>query len=352
LTEDNRKTDNASAAKAPSTGRLSEMLDSAPAAGPPKRGAISRNGWIMIAVLGLLFVKLNWWQFEKLVLRWISDDNWTHGFIIPFFSLFLIYSWWGELISRPRRVFLPGLAVILFGLAVQIFGFVIFPNDWITSLSIPIVLWGLILYLAGPSVATLLFVPVFYLVFALPLPATVYEGIALPLQNFAAKMSGRILQLMGVQVRVMASRMEVISVSGERFPLTVEEACSGVRSLMAFLALGVALAYIEQRPFWQRAVIVVFGALMVIIVNVLRVTVTTLMFYWDKPELGQDFMHTLTGLVLLIPALILLMGLSWVLDKLYIEEEDDESPDGGENAPDGGDVPHSSPAASPGTERS
>jgi exosortase len=296
---------------------------------------MTSESWLKIGLLGSVFLLVNQWQFGTLVRQWLGDPNWTHGFIIPLFSLFLIYNWRDELQAAPRRVCLWGLPVIVLGLLVQLFGLRLIQNNWISQLSMPILLFGMVLYLAGPRVAWLLFVPIFFLVLAMPIPESLYNQIAYPLQNFAARMSSGILRLFGTELTSQASHMEIVSLSGQTHPLTVAEACSGVRSLMAFVALGVALAYLERRPFWERAIIVLAAIPITILCNVLRVTITSLMFVIDKPELGKEFMHTFTGMVLLIPALFLLFGLGKLLSLVYVEEQG--APDASEDDADGTD---------------
>jgi exosortase len=292
----------------------------------PADGArVDAAGWMKVGVLAGLFCLLNGWQFRNLFNGWRGDENWQHGFIIPLFSLFLLYNWRKELFAAERRICLWGLGVILLALVVMVAGVNPIKNQWIQQLSMPFLIFGLVLYLAGPKVARVAFVPIFFLCLAIPLPGSLYTNIAYPLQKLAAAMSGGLLKLFGVVVEVTESRMDIVSWTGQRHPLTVAEACSGVRSLMAFVALGVALAYIEQRPFWQRAVLILAGIPITIVCNILRVTVTSAMFVIDKRELGEDFMHMFTGLALLIPALLLLFGLSKLLDSMFIEEEDEEA---------------------------
>jgi exosortase len=283
-----------------------------------------RSGWFKIAVIALLFVGMNWWQFVTLVEKWLGDDNWTHGFIIPLFSLFLLYTWRDEIAATPRKICIWGLPVIALALVMLIAGFEPLKNDWIKQLSMPLLIWGIVLYLCGWRMAKITAVPIFFLLFALPLPGYLYERIALPLQNLAAKMSGGILRVAGVQIQVTQSHMSIVSLSGQSHALEVAEACSGVRSMMAFFALGTALAYIEDRPLWQRIIMVVAALPITVACNILRVTITSTMFVIDKPELGQEFMHTFTGMLLLIPALILLFGLGKLLQAVVVEEEEDE----------------------------
>lgn len=290
----------------------------------PASAGIPRYSWIKVVVIGLLLCAFYWSDLTKLVRGWLSDANWSHGFIIPLFSLYLLYNWRGKFFAAHRRVCLWGLMIVLLGLLVKVYGAVVFPNNWIQQLTIPVMIFGAVLYLCGPRMAAITFVPIFFLTLAMPFPDNLYQRISLPLQNFAAKMSAMILSGCGVVVKVTSSHLEIVSTSGQIQELTVAEACSGVRSLMAFVALGVAMAFVEERAFWQRMVIVLAGIPIAIFVNVLRVTATASMFYYDKPQLGKDFMHHAMGMVLLIPALLLLLLLSTLLNKMYIEEDEDE----------------------------
>jgi len=86
----------------------------------------------------------------------------------------------------------------------------------------------------------------------------------------------------------------------------------------------VVFAYLEERPAWQRIVLVLIIIPVAIFVNVLRVMITAGMFVIDKPDLGRDFMHEFTGLLMLIPAALIMGGIWWVLKKIYTEEEEDQ----------------------------
>jgi len=95
--------------------------------------------------------------------------------------------------------------------------------------------------------------------------------------------------------------------------------------MMAFLALGVIFAYIEARPVWQRITLVLIIIPVAIFVNVLRVIITASMFVIDRPELGDGFMHTFTGMLMLIPAALIMAGVWWVLKKVYVVEGEEDA---------------------------
>ena len=280
-----------------------------------------------IAVLTALVVGVNYWQFPVLVGTWLSDANWTHGFLIPLFSLYLIYSRRDDLLSARRRVCLLGLPVMIFSLVFIILGFYPIGTYWISHLNMTLLIFGLVLYLAGPEVIRITWLPILYLSLAMPIPDMLYSRISVPLQELAARGAAILLQLAGVQIDVTASNLQIRSFSGHEYGLTVAEACSGMRSLMAYVALGVAWAYLEYRPLWHRCILVAATVPIAVFINIVRVSITCGMYVVDRPELGQDFMHGLVGMVMLAPALLLLWLLNWLLKSLFVEVDEPE-PDG------------------------
>lgn len=296
------------------------------------REALPPLALLKVFVLAGLLVWLNYWQLPPLVSRWRWDPNWSHGFLIPLFSLYLLYVRREELLSARRRVSLWGLALTVLSILFMVYTVFSLRVRWAQQLSMIPLIMGLTLYLAGWRVLRYAWLPICYLGLAMPLPGLLYERISVPLQNFAAKMSTVILQAAGVRIESAASKLFVWSVSGINqtlgvagpYELTVAEACSGVRSLMAYLAIGIGLAYIEDRPLWHRAILVVSTVPVAILCNVIRVAGTCTMYVIDKPEWGQDFMHTFMGLLMLAPALLMLLGINALLNALYHDEDDDE----------------------------
>ncbi|NLW87195.1 MAG: exosortase/archaeosortase family protein [Planctomycetes bacterium] len=275
-------------------------------------------------VLGGLFVAVNLWQIEGLLAKWRHNPDWSHGFLIPLFSLYLLYARRSELLSATRRSCLWGLLLMLAGLLGTILGFFPIRMNWFSELSMVLTLLGLVLFVAGPGVIKVAWLPIVYLALAMPMPDRVYDGIALPLQKIAAGFGGALLQVFGVDIQVDALRMRVMSFQGVRHELTVVEACSGVRSLMAFVALSVALAYIEPRPIWQKIVLVLAGIPIAVACNVIRIALTGTMFVIDRPEIGKDIMHEIMGMVLLVPALLLLLAILKFMQWLYVVEDEEE----------------------------
>lgn len=318
----------------PVGGRLAEMV--AEATAPSFRQSFPAATCAKVAVLAGLLVWLNFWQFrDYLIPKWIDDTNWSHGFLIPLFSLYLLYGSRADLLAARRRVCLGGLGVLILGILMVLVGVYPLQNPYTSHLGLIVMLLGLVLYLGGPRVIRVTWLPIAFLIFAMPLPDTQYSKIALPLQNLAAAASELVLKVFGVKITSSHSALFMTSVSGITRNVQVAEACSGMRLLVAFLALGVAMAWLDEKPIWQRVVLVVMGAPIAILCNVLRVVITCAMHVHDRPELGESFMHEFTGMLMLIPALLMLGGLSWLLRRLVVEEEDEGNGEDGAEHPAG-----------------
>jgi exosortase len=103
--------------------------------------------------------------------------------------------------------------------------------------------------------------------------------------------------------------------------LNVADACSGMRLLMAFLALGVAMAYLHDRPIWQRLVLLVSTVPIAVFCNIVRVTITGFIYVLIAPEYAQGIYHDALGFAMLPLAFGLYSLLGWVMENLFIEEE-------------------------------
>lgn len=294
---------------------LSALLDIS-SSKPQQFGA---QVFVKIGILAALFLLLHVRQIDWLVRSWVLNSNWSHGFLIPLFSLYLLYVRRQEIASVPRKACWTGLVIMLLSLGVEVLAIPLFRDYWILNLGMVAMLFGLVLYLGGTKLMRLLWLPILFLTLSVPVPESLYVRAAYPLQEIAARGAVVILNIFGVEISRQASNITLFSRSGLSHDLTVAEACSGMRLLMAFFALGVATAYLESRPVWQRVVLVLAALPIAVFCNVLRVAITATMYYIDKPELGQNVLHSFTGMLMLIPAFGMLFGLGWILHRLFVE---------------------------------
>jgi exosortase len=105
---------------------------------------------------------------------------------------------------------------------------------------------------------------------------------------------------------------------GVAHPLNVAEACSGMRMLFAFVALGVLIAYEGLPKLWQRTILVAMSIPVGVGVNVLRIATLGILATFDMNFAAGEF-HNFIGLVWLVPALFVYLGILWVLRNLIVE---------------------------------
>jgi exosortase len=295
---------------------------------------ISREGWISIGVLGGLFVFLHG---NFLLRTWriaMSDNNWSHSLIVPLIAGYYIYQNRQRLMDVPRRVNWIGLVFVFIGLLG--YAFWIYPgrNDMFQGYSMILGLLGVVLFLLGWPMMKVLWFPIAYLAFGVKVSQRLWDEVAVQLQWVAAHSATAVLKFftifMNFDVSNHGSTIDItqypkVLVNGIPMmqPVTnglnVAEACAGLRMLMAFLALGVALAFLWERANWQRLIMALMAVPIAVAINVGRVTVLGLLSLYN-PELTKGDFHIFIGMVMLIPAAGLFLLLGWVLDRLVITE--------------------------------
>ncbi|MBC7772423.1 MAG: exosortase/archaeosortase family protein, partial [Pyrinomonadaceae bacterium] len=140
------------------------------------------------------------------------------------------------------------------------------------------------------------------------------------LKQWAAEGGEVLLQILGINVTRKGTTLEIIDGQGHMNPLDVADACSGMSMLIAFIALGAAVALVGCRFWWQRVVLVMLAAPTALLLNVLRIAVLGVLTLWD-PDLATGEAHTLIGTLLLLPGFVVYMGIVWALNKAVPAEK-------------------------------
>jgi len=284
--------------------------------------------WIRWSLVGALFVAVFHAEMIRVVRVWMQDASWSHGFLIPFFSLYLVNQRKQALLGLDRiRPCYPGLGLLIVSIAFYMFN-VASPSGYAYFRSVAMVgaLGSIVLLLGGWSVLRLIWLPVAYLMFAVPLPQRYYVALTLPMRQMAATVAAALLNLSSsVQTSVNGVVIDVIYQGQPVEPsLNVAEACSGMRLLMAFVALGVAMAFVHARPNWQRGVLVVSTIPIAMMCNIVRVTVTGFLYVLVNPDYTHGIYHDALGVAMLPLALGLYSGVGWFMSSLFEDETDEQ----------------------------
>jgi exosortase len=279
--------------------------------------------YVKMLIIGGLFYYLFRNEIGNIVARWLNDPNWSHGFLIPAISLYFIWEKGEDILNVQTKPSYLGL-VLLVGSILFYFFNLISPAGYayFRPLSMIAALGAVVLLLGGWHLLKYTWLPVGFLVFAVPLPQTYYFTLTLPMRQLAAAVAAASLNLVkGMEATANGVIIDVVY-NGVRLesPIDVADACSGMRLLMAFLALGVWMAYLHYRPIWQRVILLASTIPIAILCNIVRVTATGFIYILIDPKYAQGFYHNMLGISMLLLAFGLYSLLSWFMSSLLVEE--------------------------------
>ena len=282
--------------------------------------------FVKIAVISVLI----WWIFREeingIVRQWLTNPSWSHGFLIPLFSLYFLNQSKDEIlaIKEPRPSWFVGLFCLLFFLALYPINAVMLKFMYGKPLTMIAVIGSAVLFVGGWKMLKYTWLPVAYLFFAVPLPGRLYFQLTNPMRQLAAQVATAVLNLVPqLEATVQGSTIDVVYQSVRMEPgLDVADACSGMRLLMAFVALGVAMAYLHYRPIWQRIVLLATTVPIAILCNIVRVTITGFIYILGDPKYAQGVYHDMLGMLMLPLAFVLYGGLAWLMSNLFVDEDD------------------------------
>jgi len=293
----------------------------------PEYWGLPLTAWLKIAVITLLMGMVFWPNLRRLWDKtnpFYGEPNWGHAIVVPFIGLYYLYINRETLLASEFRTAWSGLAILVAGVLIFVFGIWPGQNDYVKDLGMVVALFGTVCLLCGWKVMKIAWFPIAFLICALPWPGLFYSRVAQPLQHLAAEVAVRVLTLSGVEAAVSGTKIIMDSSHGAR-TLNVAEACAGLRSLMTFVSVAAAVAFLTSRPLWQRIVLVVSAVPIAIFCNVMRVAGQGLLDHYVSPSLSDGFAHQFVGLIMLIPAFFLILLMAWFLDHLFVDEVSDKS---------------------------
>jgi exosortase len=282
----------------------------APAAGaagdPARRAAVVRFG-VLLALTLALYAPILYYM----VIHWNESEDYSHGFLIAPLALYFAWERRGLLRRVPIQGSWWGLVPLLLGTATLTIGRL---GTELMNMRISFVLTliGLVLLLLGRRVFRVLAFPLLFLFLMVPLPQSLVNVVAFPLQLVAADMAVKTLHELGISALREGNIIHLANAQ-----LFVAEACSGLRSLMALVTLGVLFAYFFRRGIIARAIIVLSAIPIAIVVNAFRVTLTGVLTHRYGSQAAEGVIHMTEGLFTFAIAFLLLLAEAWLLQRLW-----------------------------------
>jgi exosortase A len=254
-----------------------------------------------------------WAVLKKLVHDWANDGNYSHGFLIIPIALFFVWERRDRLRAitpKPAWFGLVVFGVSIFVLVAGILGSELF----LTRVSLIGVLTGMILFLVGWAHLRALVFPLAFLLLMIPIPAIIFNQIAFPLQLFASRAGEFAIRSAEIPVLREGNVLVLANTS-----LEVAEACSGIRSLISLLTLGIVFGYFTDRRAWVRTLIALSTIPVAIISNGARVAGTGIAAHHWGAAAAEGFFHEFSGWVVFGVAFMLMLGLQQLIARIVPE---------------------------------
>ena len=215
-------------------------------------GARTPRGVVLAAVpIAAAFVWLFWEWFRRQNQFSTSEkfgEDWKHAYLVPLVSGYILWVNRGALRGRKPELFWPGFLPIFAGILAYYFFLFALPNHMFSGAGMLLTLFGIALVFTGPSVIRVLFIPIAYLGFGMTISEQVMNTVTFPLQRVAAVGSQWLLSVF-YTTEIAGNTLTIVLSSGREIPLNIAEACSGMRMVIAFVALGAAVAFIACRQW-------------------------------------------------------------------------------------------------------
>ena len=232
------------------------------------------------------------------------DSYFGHGFIIPLISIYWIYQKRNKLRVAEKQIEPLGLVVLLIACAVQVFSS-FFRIYFISAFSFVFVLFGAVYFLYGKKVLKEIWFPIIFLVLMIPLPLLFISDVTLKLKFFVSDISAQLINSMGIKAARQGSYIFT-----PHAVCLVGDPCSGLRSFLSFLCLGLVFAYSDQLAMWKKAILVAAGLPLAIFSNVIRVIGMTLIGEVYGMDMAKEkVIHDGAGILVFVIALICFIAL-------------------------------------------
>ena len=291
--------------------------------GPALLGRLTRGDIVLASLLSVAVIGL----FYRFLVKQLGPngfsatrfEDWGHAYFVPVVSGFFIWKH-RERLARVRvKPYWPAVTILPLAVVTYVYFILNFSNHMFQGAAFVLAVAGVVLLVGGPVVLRALAFPIGYLLLAVTISEQVMNGITWQLKLIASQGSHLMLNMVGIETDIQGNVL-TIHQGTESHKLNVADACSGMRMVVAFVALGAAVAFLASSEWWKRIAILATAVPVAIFMNIVRVVVLGVLTLFN-PDLATGEAHTLIGTLLLVPAFLLFMGFVKVFDMLFVSDE-------------------------------
>lgn len=226
---------------------------------------------------------------DQLYQIWSLQPEYSHGVIVPILAAYLIWRKRSELRDLPFTGSWYGLILVAAGVALRVIGYFSTMHT-IERYAFLLVLYGLVLSLTGTAIFRRLWMPLAVLIFMVPLPISMTQGLSLDLQLLSSALGVALIRAVGISVYLEGNIIDLGS-----YQLQVAEACSGLRYLFPLMTLAFLVAILFRGPLWKRALILISSVPITIVMNSLRIGLIGISVEAWGPRMAEGVLHDFEG---------------------------------------------------------
>lgn len=268
-----------------------------------------KNDYIKLIILSILIILAYLPTFIWMIDRWMAKDTYySHGFLIPLVSIFIVWFKREKLSKLKINPSNLGWLFFISGISIHTIS-VIWRVYFSSGFSLILVLIGLVLLFLGRGFLRQLMFPILFLTFMIPLPLIAIANLSFKLKIFAAHISTIIVNKLGVPAVRDGSIIKTM-----HSYIIVEDPCSGIRSLVALIALGALMAYFSNISKMKRAILFLSSIPIAISSNVIRIVSLSLVSEMYGPKLATGLFHVIMGILVFVFAFLGLLLIGKVLE--------------------------------------
>lgn len=262
-----------------------------------------KTGVLLFLFILAYFPALQWmWD------RWFTRDSYySHGILIPFLTALLIWQK-RDVLKKIRIDPSPmGMKVFIIGIMLHVLS-LLFRVYFTSGFSMIIVLTGIVLAVYGKNILKEIAFPIIFLIFMIPLPLVSVINISFQLKMLSAKMATFMLNNINIPAQGHGSYIQMAHAT-----VVVEDVCSGLRSLIALMALGALFAYWMKSTMVKRVIVFFSSIPIALITNMFRIMILAIIGEFWGTNYINGFVHSISGLLVFVLAFILLSLVEKVL---------------------------------------
>ena len=268
--------------------------------------AVMPEWWPILLGMLVMYIPTFYDLFNGL---WSTEEQ-MHGPVILVLSIWLIHRLWPRIVEKrvDKGASIAGWTAFILALVFYIIG----RSQQIMLFEMGSFIWmlaAILLLKYGSSALKIMWFPLLFMLFMIPLPGTVVILLTMPLKMAVSYVAEHILYWAGYPI----ARHGVILQIGQ-YQLLVADACAGLQTLLTLESLGLFyLNVVRHTSVFRNVALAILIVPISFAANVIRVITLTLITFYFGDAAGQGFLHGFAGIVLFLSALLLIIGMDSLL---------------------------------------